>query len=53
MNLKNREDLEFMREVREASDAYLCMLLRFQCCEQWKAVAVKREIRQRQERESA
>lgn len=37
-------DLEFIAEVRESSRAELDVMLRWQCAERWKRVAVMREI---------
>jgi hypothetical protein len=43
MDEQTKQDLEFMQEVREASDAKLDMLLRWQACEVWRRVAILRE----------
>ena len=40
-------DLEFLAEVRESSRAELDVMLRWQCAERWKRVAVMREIARR------
>lgn len=40
-------DLEFLAEVRESSRAELDVMLRWQCGEQWRRVAVNREIARR------
>jgi len=40
-------DLEFLAEVRESTRAELDVMLRWQCAERWKRVAVTREIARR------
>jgi hypothetical protein len=42
-----QRDLEFLAEVRESSRAELDVMLRWQCAERWKRVAVMREIARR------
>ena len=40
-------DLDFLADVRKATRAELDVMLRWQCGEQWRRVAVNREIARR------
>jgi len=47
MRLENKQDLEFMEEVKKASSKQLETLLKFQCCEVWRRILVIRELNRR------
>jgi len=48
MKGENKQDIEWMRDLRNMSEGELSIMLHFQSCEPWRAMAISREINRRQ-----